>query len=50
MEFGGAQTPDEKGFLLKRNKCRYMQPSVDYLGYLVAAEGIHATTEKVNAI
>ena len=35
---------DENGFLSKRIKCGLMQPSVDYLGYLVDAEGIHATT------
>ena len=27
-----------------------LQPSVDYLGYLVDAEGLHTTTEKINAI
>ena len=33
-----------------KNKCFFMQPSVEYLGYLVDAEGLHATPQKVDAI
>ena len=38
------------GLRLKRNKCIFLAPSVDYLGYLVDAQGIHPTAEKVKAI
>ena len=39
-----------RGILLKRNKCSFMQDSVEYLGYRVDAEGLHTSTEKVKAI
>ena len=38
------------GLRLKRNKCIFLAPSVDYLGYRVDAQGIHPTAEKVKAI
>ena len=38
------------GERLKKKKCFFMQPSVEYLGYLVDAEGLHATPQKVDAI
>ena len=38
------------GVRLKKKKCFFMQPSVEYLGYLVDAEGLHATPQKVDAI
>ena len=41
---------EEHGLRLKREKCSFMQPSVEYLGYLIDAEGIHTTPEKVAAI
>ena len=39
-----------RGIRLKRNKCSFMQDSVEYLGYRVDAEGLHTSTEKVKAI
>ena len=38
------------GLRLKKEKCFLLQPSVKYLGYIIDAEGLHATPEKVNAI
>ena len=41
---------EENGLRLKQEKCSFMQPSVEYLGYLIDAERIHTTPEKVAAI
>ena len=38
------------GLRLKRGKCSFMQPSVQYLGYVIDKEGLHTTPEKVQAI
>ncbi len=38
------------GVRLKRNKCFFMRASVEFLGYLVDAEGLHTTPQKVAAI
>ena len=38
------------GLRLKRDKCSFLKPSVEYLGYLVDKEGLHATPAKVEAI
>ena len=38
------------GLRLKKNKCIFLAPSVDYLGYRVDAQGTHPTAEKVKAI
>ena len=38
------------GIRMKRNKCSFMQESVQYLGHRLDAEGIRATPEKVAAI
>ena len=38
------------GLRLKREKCFFMKESVEYLGHLIDAEGIHATPEKLAAI
>ena len=35
---------------LKREKCRFFQSSVEYLGHLISAEGVHTTKSKVVAI
>ena len=40
----------EAGLRLKREKCTFMQPSVEYLGYKVDMTGIHAIETKVEAI
>lgn len=38
------------GVRMKRNKCFFLQPSVEYLGHLVDAVGLRATPSKVDAI
>ena len=38
------------GLRLKREKCMFLQTSVEYLGYLIDAEGLHATPQKIEAI
>ena len=39
------------GLRLKKEKCFLLQPSVEYLGYVIDAEGLHAATPaKVSAI
>jgi len=38
------------GLRLKQSKCAFMVPSVEYLGYVIDAEGIRATPKKVEAI
>ena len=40
----------DTGLKLKRQKCKFMQPSVEYLGYLIDKEGIHSMAWKVEAI
>ena len=34
----------------KRVKCHFMHQSVDYPGYKIDAEGLHAASDKVEAI
>ena len=41
---------DHHGLTVKKSKCAFMQESVDYLGHGVDAEGLHTSTEKVEAI
>ena len=38
------------GLRLKLPKCRFLQQSVEYLGHLVDAKGLHATLSKVKAL
>ena len=38
------------GVHVKWAKCRFLQPSVDFLGHRVDAEGIHTTEDKLRAI
>ena len=38
------------GLQLKLPKCRFLQQSVEYLGHLVDAKGLHATLSKVKAL
>ena len=38
----------EAGLQLKKDKCQFMVPSVQYLRVVIDAEGIHPTTDKVN--
>ena len=42
--------PETAGLRLKRDKCTFILPSVEYLGYTISAEGLQPTTEKVRAI
>ena len=41
---------EEAGMKLKRAKCSFLLPSVEYLGYKLTKEGLHPTTEKVEAV
>ena len=38
------------GIRLKRSKCAFLLPSVEYLGHIISTEGLHPTAEKVKAI
>ena len=38
------------GLHLKRSKCFFLKPSVEYLGHIIDERGLHPTTEKVKAI
>lgn len=38
------------GLKLKKEKCSWLLPEISYLGYNIDCEGIHPTTEKVDAI
>ena len=41
---------ENAGLRLKLAKCKSMQPSVEYLGYRVDADGLHAIDKKFEAI
>ena len=41
---------EKAGLRVKRRKCKFMQTSVDYLGYRIDAAGLHPLEEKVEAI
>ena len=40
----------EAGLMLKRSKCVFMVPSVEYLGHHISSEGIHPTEDKKRVI
>ena len=40
----------QHGFRLKKDKCRFLTSSVEYLGHIVSSSGIQATPDKVDAI
>ena len=40
----------DAGLKLKRQKCKFLEPSVEYLGYLIDKEGIHPMARKIEAI
>ena len=40
----------EHGIRLKKSKCEFLKPSVQYLGHRIDADGIHATDSKLKAI
>ena len=37
-------------FFAKGSKCNFFQPSIEYLGHLVSAEGVHADPSKITAM
>ena len=41
---------ESTGLRLKLSKCQFMQPTVEYLGYRIDAQGLHAIEKKVEAI
>ena len=41
---------EKAGLQLQRQKCTFMQPSVEYLGHRISAAGLHPSEEKVRAI
>ena len=41
---------ESTGLRLKLSKCQFMQPTVEYLGYRIDAQGLHAVEKKVEAI
>jgi transposase InsO family protein len=47
---GVLQRLQEHGLRLKKNKCSFLQKSVEYLGHRVDAEGVHPLEDKVAAI
>ena len=40
----------QNGLRVKSEKCKFLQPSVEYLGYRIDSSGVHTTTKKVEAI
>ena len=41
---------DKAGVRLKRKKCAFFQPSVEYLGHIISASGLQPTDKKVKAL
>ena len=41
---------EEAGLRLKREKCSFLMPSVEYLGYKITEKGLQPTAEKVEAV
>ena len=41
---------EKAGFRARKSKCRFMVPSVSYLGHLIDQVGLHPLQEKVKAI
>lgn len=44
------QRLEQNGLRLKLPKCEFMKPTVEYLGYVVDSDGLHPTSEKVQAV
>lgn len=40
----------EAGLCLRREKCSFFKPSVDYLGHRIDAEGLHPLPDRVKAV
>lgn len=43
------QQLEAEGVRLKKSKCQFLKPSVEYLGHRVDAAGLHPTTDKLKA-
>lgn len=41
---------EKAGLRLKREKCEFLLPTVEYLGYKVSAKGLQPTADKVKAV
>jgi hypothetical protein len=41
---------ESQGLRLKKSKCKFLQSSVEYLGHRIDSLGLHATSEKLEAI
>ena len=41
---------EKAGLRLKKQKCSFMLPSVNYLGHSISSEGLQPTREKIRAI
>ena len=40
----------EYGLRLRKDKCSFLQTSVEYLGHIISHEGIHPSPKKIEAI
>ena len=41
---------EQAGLRAQKQKCKFMAPSVAYLGYMIDQHGLHPLTEKVRAV
>ena len=41
---------EKAGIRLKRDKCKFLLPSVEYLGHIISSEGLQPTPSKIKAI
>ena len=41
---------EQHGLRVKKPKCEFLQPSVDYLGHCIDAQGLHTMSSKLEAI
>ena len=41
---------ENAGMRLRRNKCAFLLPTVEYLGHKISAQGLQPTDEKIRAI
>ena len=41
---------EEEGLRLKKEKCEFMLPKIEYLGHVISAEGLHQAKDKIRAI
>ena len=44
------QRLQDHGVRIKRDKCTFLKPSVQYLGHRIDAQGLHATDDKIKAL